>query len=89
MLCEFRDRGCAERMCTTRGEGRKSDHEEMETWEGDHVNSKFAQVRIELARETKTCGYTRHHCRHEMIEITVRRAGKFESPHADIIKSLG
>lgn len=75
-------------MCTTRGERRKSDHEEMETREGDHVDGKFTEVRIELARETETCGYTRHHCRHEMVEITIRWTSKFESPHADIVKSL-
>lgn len=75
-------------MCTTRGEGRKSDHEEMETRERNHVDGKFAQVRVELTRETETCGYTGHHCRHEMVKITIRRAGKFKSPHADIVKSL-
>lgn len=60
----------------------------METRERNHVDSKFTQVRVELARKTETCCYTRHDCRYEMVKIAVRWAGKLEGPHADIVKSL-
>jgi len=32
----------------------KSRHEEVQTWERNHVHGKFAQISVQLAGETKT-----------------------------------
>ena len=43
---------------TTGGEGGETSHEEMETGEGDQVDSKFTKVRVKLTWETETASNT-------------------------------
>jgi hypothetical protein len=69
-------------------EGGKPWHEEVETRERNHVDSKLPKVGIELARETKAGSDSRHGQRNQMIEITVGRSGEFESAEADIIQGF-
>ena len=38
----------------------ESGHEEMETREGNHVDGEFAEIGIQLTRETKTGSHSRH-----------------------------
>lgn len=45
---------------TFRGQGRESRHEEVQSWEWDHVDCQLAQISIQLARETQARCYTRH-----------------------------
>merc|ERR1712018_479412 len=47
-------------LATTGGQRGKSRHEEVEARERNHVDGKFAKVSIELSRETKASGDTRH-----------------------------
>jgi len=87
-LSELRYSDGAESVCTTAGEGSESDHEEVKTGKGDHVDCKLAQVRVQLARETETSSDTRHDCGHEVVEIGVCGVSKLESSHANVIESL-
>jgi hypothetical protein len=43
---------------TAGGEGSETSHEEMETGEGDEVDSELSQVRVELTWETEAAGDT-------------------------------
>ena len=72
----------------TTSERSETGHEEMKTWEWDHVHSKFTQVSIELARETEASGNAAHRSGDEMIQITVSWSGELQSTEANIIKSL-
>jgi hypothetical protein len=60
----------------------------VKTREGNHVDSKLAEIRVKLARETKAGGDTRHDGRDQVVQVTVRRVGELESAHADIVQSL-
>ena len=60
----------------------------MQAWEGDHVESKFAKIGIELAREAEACGDTGHGDRDEMVKITIGRVRELQRTEADIIKSF-
>jgi hypothetical protein len=77
-----------ERVSTTAGQGSEADHEEMETRERNHVDSKLAEVRVQLARETQAGGDTGHDGRDQVVQVTVRRVGQLECAHADIVESL-
>ena len=53
LLRQFGDGDGAERLGARRGEGGVSDHEEVETGEGDHVDGELAEVRVELSGELR------------------------------------
>jgi hypothetical protein len=42
----------------------------VETWEGDQVDCKLPEVRIQLTREAKTACNTTHGCGDKVVEIT-------------------
>jgi hypothetical protein len=88
LLSQFRNAQSTELMTTTRSQGGESNHEEVQTGEGDHVDGEFSEIRVELTRETKTSGDTRHYCRDEVVEVSIGRGGEFEGTNANIIQSL-
>lgn len=69
-------------------ERRKSDHEEVQARERDHVHGELAEIRIQLAREAERHGDAGHDRRDELVEVAVRRVGQFQCAHADIVESL-
>ena len=85
---EFWNGDSAERICAAAGERSEANHEEVETWERDHVDSEFSKIRVELAWESEAGCDTRHDCGDEVVEITVGGVGELEGAHADIVKSL-
>lgn len=66
----------------------KPNHEEVKTRERNHVDGNLAEVAIEVARETKACGYTGHDRRDETVQIAIRWLGKFEGANANIVERL-
>ena len=60
----------------------------METGEGDHVDSQFTQISVQLAGETKAGGYARHRIRDEMVQVTVCGGGQFQGTEADVVEGL-
>ena len=57
LLCKLRYCKSSVLLGSSGGERGKSRHKEVETREGDHVDSKLAEISIELARETETGGH--------------------------------
>lgn len=88
LLGELRNGDGAERVSTPGSERGESDHEEVETREGNHVDSQLAKVGVQLARETQTGGDTRHYGRDQVVQVTVRGRRQLEGPHADVIQRL-
>lgn len=85
LLSQLWNGDSAEGVCTTASQRSESDHEEVETREGNHVHSEFPKVRVELTGEPQARGHTGHDGGDEMVEVAIRRLREFESPHADII----
>jgi hypothetical protein len=77
-----------ERVGATAGERSESDHEEMETGEGHHVDGQLPQVRVKLTGETQAGGDTGHDSGDEVVQVTVGGVVQLESPHADVVESL-
>ena len=88
LLSRFRNTQGTELMASTRSQWSESDDEKVQTREGDHIDGKFSKIRVELTRETKTSGDTRHDCRDEVVEISVGGGIEFEGTNANIIQSL-
>lgn len=75
-------------MGPSAGQWCKAHHEEMKPGEGHHVHSQFSQVGIELTRESKTDGNTRHNCRDQVVKVTIGRRSQFQGAHADVVEGL-
>jgi len=88
LLRELWNSDGTERVGATAGEGSETDHEEVKTWERNHVDSKLAKIRVELTWETQASGDTRHDGRNEVVQIAVGWVGELESAHADVVESL-
>jgi len=88
LLGQLWDGDSTERVSTTTGERSKSNHEEVETWEWNHVDSQLSEIRVKLTRETETGGNTGHDSRHQVVKISVGWVGELEGSRADIVESL-
>jgi hypothetical protein len=75
-------------LASTSSERSKARHEEVETGEGNHVDSQFPQIRVKLTRETQASGDTRHHDGDEVVEVTVGGGRELEGPEANVVESL-
>merc|ERR1719191_2466262 len=73
---------------STAGQWDEPKHEEMQTRERNHVHSKFAQVGVQLTRETQATGGTRHGGRDEVVQVTVCWCGEFEGAEADVVQGF-
>ncbi len=69
-------------------EGCKSDHEEMETGEGNQVDCQLPQVTVELTREAQTAGDSTHGYGDQMVQVTVGGGGQFQCSKADVIQGF-
>jgi hypothetical protein len=58
LLVEFRDSEGSILLGSTGCEGSKSNHEEVETWEGNEVDGQLSKIRVQLTRETETACYS-------------------------------
>jgi len=70
------------------GEWSETNHEEMESWEWDKVDSEFSEIRVKLTWESDGAGDTRHSNGDEMVEITVGWGGELEGSEADIVEGF-
>merc|ERR1739848_129322 len=72
----------------TGGKGGEPSEEEVETGEGDEIDTELAEVRVELTREAKAASHTGHAGGAEMVEVTVGGSGELEGTEADIVQGL-
>mmetsp|Transcript_33930 Transcript_33930/g.39898 ORF Transcript_33930/g.39898 Transcript_33930/m.39898 type:complete len:209 (-) Transcript_33930:614-1240(-) len=73
---------------STTGEWCETNHEEMKTWEWNHVHSQLTKIAIQLSRESKGASGTTDSSRDQMVKITVGRGGELQGAEADIVKSF-
>merc|ERR1712144_43801 len=72
----------------TGGKGGEPSEEEVETGEGDEIDTELAEVRVELTREAKAASHTGHAGGAEMVEVTVGGGGELEGTEADVVQGL-
>merc|ERR1712205_210289 len=70
------------------GKGGEPSEEEVETGEGDEIDTELAEVRVELTREAEAASDTGHARRAEMVEVTVGGGGELEGTEADVVQGL-
>ncbi|RUS84159.1 hypothetical protein EGW08_008087, partial [Elysia chlorotica] len=68
------------------GERREARHEEVQSREGHHVDGQFAEVGIQLARESQAGGDTGHGGGDQVIQVAVGRGGQAQSVEADVVQ---
>ena len=88
LLGQLGDGDGAVRVTAAAGQRSESDHEEVKTREGNHVDSQLAEVGVELTGETQTGGDTGHDGGNQVVQVTVRGVGQLEGTHADVVQSL-
>jgi len=75
-------------LATTSSKRSESDHEEVETREGNQVDGHLAKVRVKLTRESQASGDTGHDDGNQMVQVIVGRGGQLESAEADVVQRL-
>lgn len=88
LLGQLRHGDGTERVGVAASKGSKSNHEEVETREWNHVDGQLAEVRVELTWETKTGADTGHDGGDEVVKITVGWVSELEGSHADVVQGL-
>jgi len=88
LLCQFRDSQGPVLLAASGSEGRKPRHEKVETREWNHVDSKLSKISVELTREPKASGNTRHGQGDQMVQVSISGSGQLEGSEADIIQSF-
>jgi hypothetical protein len=53
-----------------------------------HVDSKLAEVRVELTGESQARRDAGHDDRHEMVKVTICRRGELERAEVNVVKGL-
>lgn len=76
------------RRRATRDKGSESDHEEMQSREGNHVHSELSEIRVELTWESQTGSDTGHYDGDQGVEVTVGWLGQLEGSEADVVEGL-
>merc|ERR1711998_56556 len=70
------------------GERGEAGEEEVKAGEWDEVDTKLAEVGVELTREAEAAGDTRHAGGAQMVEVAVGRGGELEGTEADVVQGL-
>jgi hypothetical protein len=88
LLCELWHSECTVLLGATGGQWGEPSEEEVETWEWDEIDTKFAKVGVELTREAEAAGDARHACRAQMVEVAICWGGELEGTEADVVQGL-
>jgi len=88
LLGKFGDSEGSVLLGSSGGKGGESDHEEVESGEGDEVDGEFSQVRVKLTGESEAGGDSGHGSGDEVVKITIGGGGELKGSEADIVKGF-
>jgi len=70
------------------GQGGESDHEEVQTREGDQVHCHLSQIGIQLTWESDACCHSGNDSADQVVQISIGRGGQLQGSEADIVQCL-
>jgi len=88
LLSELRNRDSSVSHRASSSKWRKSDHEEVKTGEGNHVDRELSEIRVELTGESEAGGDTGHDEGDEVVQVAVGGGRQLERSEADVVESL-
>ena len=88
LLSQLRHSKSTEVLRAAAGERSEAGHEEVETREGNHVDSQLAYVCIQLPGKSEGSGHSTHGGADEMIQITRGRIVKLQCAEANVKQCL-
>jgi len=88
LLGELGHGKCSVLLGASGGQGSESSHEEVETGEGDKVDSEFSQVRVQLSWESKAACNSRDGSRDQVVKITISGGGELQGSETDIVQGF-
>ena len=88
LLGELGDGKSSVLLGSSGGEGGESNHEEVESGEGDQVDGQFSKIRVQLTGESKAAGNSGHGGRNQMVKITISGGSELEGSEANVIKGF-
>ena len=80
LLGELRHGQGAVLLAAAGGQRSEARHEKVKPGEGHHVDCKFTQVSVQLARESETGGNAGHCEGDKVVQVTLGGGGKLQSP---------
>ena len=65
-------------LAATSGQGSEAGHEKVKPREGNHVDRQLSKISVQLSRESKAGGNSRHGEGYKMVEVSISRCGKLQ-----------
>jgi hypothetical protein len=75
LLSKLWDSKSSVNLRTSWGKWSETNHEEMESWERNKVDSEFSEIRVKLTWESDWASNTRHSNGDEMVQVTIGWGG--------------
>merc|ERR1712159_968929 len=88
LLGELGHGECTVLLGAAGGEWGEASEEEVEAREWDEIDTKLAEVGVELTRETQAARHAGHASGAQVVEVTVGWGGELEGTEADVVQSL-
>jgi len=88
LLGEFGHRERSVLLASSRSKWGETGHEKVQSREWYHVDGELSEIGVQLTRESKARGYTRHGSADQVVQVTVGWGGELEGSEANVVEGL-